>query len=30
MTDFNKSNWARPEFSREFRDNADIYVIERR
>jgi len=29
MTDFNNTNWSRPEFSREFRDNADIYVIER-
>ena len=28
-TDFNKTNWSRPEFSKEFRDNADIYVIER-
>lgn len=29
-TDFNESNWARPEFSREFSDNADVYIIERR
>jgi tRNA (cmo5U34)-methyltransferase len=27
--DFKRSNWSRPEFSMEFRDNADIYVIER-
>ena len=30
MRDFNRTNWSRPEFSREFRDNADIYVIERK
>jgi len=27
--DFNKTNWARPEFSREYRDNADIFIVER-
>ena len=30
MTEFNKTAWAKSEFSREYRDNADIYVIERR
>ncbi len=30
MTEFDKSNWARPEFSQGYRDNADIFIIERR
>lgn len=30
MTEFNKTNWARPEFSQQYRDNADIYIVERR
>ena len=30
MTEFNKSNWASAEFSRQYRDNADIFVVERR
>lgn len=30
MTDFNESNWARPDFSRQYIDNADIYIVERR
>lgn len=30
MTEFNKSNWAKAEFSQEYRDNADIYIVERR
>ncbi|MEW6600495.1 MAG: methyltransferase domain-containing protein [Nitrospirota bacterium] len=30
MTDFDKTNWARPEFSKQYRDNADIYIVERR
>ncbi len=30
MTEFNRSNWARPEFVRQYRDNADIYIVERR
>ena len=30
MTEFNKTNWSRPEFSQQFRDNADIYIVERR
>ncbi len=29
MEDFNKSNWAKAEFSQEYRDNADIYIVER-
>ncbi len=30
MTEFNRSNWAKAEFSQEYRDNADIYIVERR
>lgn len=30
MTEFNNSRWAEPEFSREYLDNADIYIVERR
>jgi len=30
MTQFNNSRWSEPEFSREYLDNADIYIIERR
>lgn len=30
MTKFNKSNWVKAEFSQEYRDNADIYIVERR
>lgn len=30
MEKFHDSDWAKPEFSREYRDKADIYVIERR
>ncbi len=30
MTDFDKTNWARPEFSRGYRDNADVFIVERR
>jgi tRNA (cmo5U34)-methyltransferase len=29
MDEFNNSNWARPEFSRGYRDNADIFIVER-
>jgi tRNA (cmo5U34)-methyltransferase len=29
MTEFNKSQWAKVEFTQEYRDNADIYVMER-
>lgn len=30
MTGFDKSNWAKPEFSRGYRDNADVFIVERR
>jgi len=30
MTEFNKTNWSKPEFSQQYRDNADIYIVERR
>jgi tRNA (cmo5U34)-methyltransferase len=30
MTKFGDSEWAKPDFSREYRDKADIYVIERK
>lgn len=30
MTKFSDSEWADPEFSREYRDKADVYVIERK
>ncbi|RJQ49078.1 MAG: class I SAM-dependent methyltransferase [Nitrospiraceae bacterium] len=30
MTQFNESQWALPEFSREYRDNADIFIVERK
>ena len=30
MSEFNKSNWAKPEFSRGYRDNADIFIVDRR
>lgn len=30
MTDFSESNWAKAEFSRQYRNNADIYIVERR
>lgn len=30
MTEFNNSRWAQPDFSREYRDNADIFIVERR
>ncbi|GBD95666.1 MAG TPA: class I SAM-dependent methyltransferase [Nitrospirae bacterium] len=30
MTEFNKSRWANAEFSQEYRDNADIFIVERR
>jgi tRNA (cmo5U34)-methyltransferase len=29
MTEFDKSQWAKPEFTQEYRDGADIYVVER-
>ena len=30
MTKFDKSNWAKPEFSRGYRENADVIILERR
>ncbi len=30
MTDFDESNWARPDFGQNYIDNADIYIVERR
>ncbi len=30
MTGFNESRWAMPEFSKEYRDNADVYIADRR
>ncbi len=30
MTEFNQTNWAKAEFSRQYRDNADIYIVERK
>jgi tRNA (cmo5U34)-methyltransferase len=30
MTEFNKSHWAKPEFTKEYRDSADVYIVERR
>ena len=30
MTDFNRSNWAKEEFSKQYVENADIYIVERR
>ncbi len=30
MTDFNRTNWARADFSRNYLDKADIYIVERR
>ncbi|MGO9613512.1 MAG: class I SAM-dependent methyltransferase [Dissulfurispiraceae bacterium] len=30
MTDFSESNWANANFSKDYRDNADIYIVERK
>lgn len=30
MTEFNKSQWAKPEFTQEYRDSADVYIVERK
>ncbi len=30
MTEFDKTNWARTDFVQQYRDNADIYIVERR
>ncbi len=28
MTTFDDSNWAKPDITRDYRDSAEIYVIE--
>jgi tRNA (cmo5U34)-methyltransferase len=30
MTEFEKSNWAKPGFSQGYRDNADIFIVNRK
>ncbi len=30
MAEFDRSNWAIPEFSQGYRDNADVFIVERR
>jgi tRNA (cmo5U34)-methyltransferase len=30
MTEFNKTNWAKTDFTRDYLDKADIYIVERR
>jgi tRNA (cmo5U34)-methyltransferase len=30
MTEFNKSQWAKPEFTQGYRDSADAYIVERK
>jgi tRNA (cmo5U34)-methyltransferase len=30
MRDFNKSQWAKPKFTQEYRDSADFYIVERK
>ncbi|MEC4686147.1 MAG: methyltransferase domain-containing protein [Nitrospirota bacterium] len=30
MTEFNRSRWAKADFSQEYREKADIYIVERR
>ncbi|GBD98227.1 ubiquinone/menaquinone biosynthesis methyltransferase [bacterium BMS3Abin07] len=30
MTEFDRSNWAKKEFTQLYRDNADIYIVERK
>ncbi len=30
MTEFDTSNWAKPEFSRGYRENADVFILDRR
>ncbi len=29
MSRFDKSNWARPEFTQGYRDNADVFIVDR-
>ena len=30
MSEFNKSQWAKAEFAQEYRDSADVYIVERK
>src|SRR4030042_3123020 len=30
MTEFDKSQWVKHEFAREYRDSADVYIVERK
>ena len=30
MTEFSKSQWAKTEFAQEYRDSADVYIVERK
>jgi tRNA (cmo5U34)-methyltransferase len=30
MTEFSKSQWAKAEFAQEYRDSADVYIVERK
>lgn len=30
MTEFNDLQWAKPEYTQEYRDSADIYIVERK
>ena len=30
MTEFNDSQWAKPEYSRGYRDSADVFIVERK
>jgi tRNA (cmo5U34)-methyltransferase len=30
MTEFDKTQWAKPEFTQEYRDSADVYIVERK
>ena len=30
MTEFNKSQWAKPEFTQEYRDSANFFIVERK
>lgn len=30
MTEFNELQWAKPEYTQEYRDSADIYIVERK
>ena len=30
MTEFNKSQWAKPEFTQKYRDDAEVFIVERK